>query len=87
MLDPGAGDAATVVAVTGVVFALYLVRAWGVAPFATILVLGAGIAAPSVFALRLLSDLLIAAALFWAVGRWEQARGGQSTGATSSVTP
>ncbi len=75
-----AGDVATTAATILAVFALYLVRAWGVAPFATVLALGAGIAAPGVFALCLLSDLLIAAALFWAVGRWERARGGQSTG-------
>ncbi len=80
MLDAGTGGADTVAVVTGVVFALYLVRAWGVAPFATVLALGAGIAAPGVFALRLLSDLLIAAILFWAVGRWEHAHAGQPAG-------
>ena len=79
MLDAGAGGAEAVVIATGVVFALYLVRVWGVAPFATVLALGAGIAAPGVFALRLLSDLLIAALLFWAVGRWARAHDSHHT--------
>ena len=77
LLEPGTGGVETVVVATGVVFALYLVRVWGVAPFATVLALGAGIAAPGVFALRLLSDLLIAALLFWAVGRWSRAHDGR----------
>ncbi len=69
-----ASDVATTAAMTLAVLALYLVRAWGVAPFATVLALDAGVGAPGVLALRLLSDLLLAAVLFWAVARWARSR-------------
>ena len=36
----------------GALFALYLVRAYGIAPFATLLALGAGVNLPGVIALR-----------------------------------
>ncbi len=52
MLDVGTGTLETTGTVVGVVFALFLVRAWGVAPFATLLALGHGLNAPSLLALR-----------------------------------
>ena len=68
------GDMATTAAMILAVFALYLVRAWGVAPFATVLALGAGVGAPGVLALRLLRDLVLASVLFWAVRLWARGR-------------
>ena len=47
MPDVGTGTLETTVIVAGVVFALFLVRAGGVAPFATLLALGHGVIAPS----------------------------------------
>jgi hypothetical protein len=42
MFESGGGGAVGLVGVVGLVFALYLVRAYGIAPFATLLALGAG---------------------------------------------
>ena len=80
MMPVDMGSAGTTVAVIATVFALYLVRAWGVAPFATILALDYGANALGVLVLRGLSDLLIAGGLFWAVGRWRAAHAGQESG-------
>lgn len=80
MLDVGAGTLQTTVTVTGVVFALFLVRAWGVAPYATLLALGHGLNAPSLLALRLLSDLLLVGLLALAIGRWARGREGRAPG-------
>ena len=70
MLVGGTGTLGATVAVVGVVFALFLVRAWGVAPYATLLALGHGFTAPSLLALRLLSDLLLAGPLALAIAGW-----------------
>jgi hypothetical protein len=80
MMPIDMGGAGTTVAVVVVVFALYLVRAWGVAPFATILALDYGANAFGVLVLRGLSDLLIAGGLFWAVGRWRATHTGHEPG-------
>ena len=83
MLSGGTGTLGTTVAVVGVVFALFLVRAWGVAPYAALLALGHGLDAPSLLALRLLSDLLLAGLLALAIGRWgrgPQGREGRAPG-------
>lgn len=74
------GDLAATAAVVGTVFALYLVRAWGVAAFATIMGLGGGLSAPGIFALRVASDLVIAAVLFAAVTYWTARRQGAEVG-------
>jgi hypothetical protein len=57
--------------VVGIVFALYLVRAYGIAPFATLMALGAGVNLPGVLALRAISDLAIAGILFLIIRRWQ----------------
>ncbi len=80
MLDVGTGTLETTGTVVGVVFALFLVRAWGVAPFATLLALGHGLNAPSLLALRLLSDLLLVGLLTLAISRWAKGREGRAPG-------
>ena len=70
----------TTFAVAGVVFALFLVRAWGVAPYAALLALGHGVDVPSLLALRLLSDLLLAGLLALAIDRWARGRAGGAPG-------
>ena len=80
MLDVGTGTLETTGTVVGVVFALFLVRAWGVAPFATLLALGHGLNAPSLLALRLLSDLLLVGLLTLAISRWAKGREGWAPG-------
>jgi hypothetical protein len=83
MLDVGTGTLETTGTVVGVVFALFLVRAWGVAPYATLLALGHGLSAPSLLALRLLSDLLLVGLFALAICRWvrgPRARGGRAPG-------
>ena len=77
MLDVGAGTLETTVTVVGVVFALFLVRAWGVAPYATLLALGHGVNAPTLLALRLLSDLLLVGLFALVIGRWARGAKGR----------
>jgi hypothetical protein len=80
MIEPGGDGAVGLVGVVGVVFALYLVRAYGIAPFATLLALGAGVNIAGVLALRAISDLAIAGLLYAAITRWQARHAGRELG-------
>jgi hypothetical protein len=80
MFEAGGGGAIEVVGVIGVVFALYLVRAWGIAPFATLMALGAGVNIAGVVALRAISDLAIAGLLYAVITRWQARQTGREIG-------
>jgi hypothetical protein len=64
----------------GVVFLLYLVRAHGVAPFATLLAFDAGMNLPGVVVLRAISDLAIAGLLYLGIIQWQRRFGQRPTG-------
>src|SRR5215218_1593462 len=80
MADSATGTLGTTLAVAGVVLALFLVRAWGVAPYAALLALGHGWNAPDLLALRLASDLLLVGLLAVALRGWARARGPRAPG-------
>ena len=73
-------DAAEVVGVVGIVFLLYLVRAYGIAPFATLLAFDAGLNLAGVLLLRAVSDLAIAWLLYLGIVCWQRARADRPAG-------
>jgi hypothetical protein len=64
----------------GVVFLLYLVRAHGVAPFATLLAFDAGMNLAGVVALRAVSDVAIAGLLYLGIVQWRRIFGDRPAG-------
>ena len=73
-------DAAEVVGVVGIVFLLYLVRAYGIAPFATLLAFDAGLNLAGVLLLRAVSDLALAWLLYLGIACWQRARDDRPVG-------
>lgn len=76
----GTGDAIGVAGTIGVVFLLYLVRAHGVAPFATLMAFDAGMNLAGVVVLRAISDVAIAGLLYLGICGWQRAFGGRPLG-------
>jgi hypothetical protein len=80
MFEPGGGGSVGLVEVVGLVFALYLVRAYGIARIATLPALGAGVNIVGVVALRAISDLALAGLLYAAITRWQARHAGRELG-------
>ncbi|MFN8516141.1 MAG: hypothetical protein U0841_26850 [Chloroflexia bacterium] len=80
MLQIGTGSLFQFAGAIGIVFLLYLVRAHGIAPFATLLAFDAGMNLAGVVVLRAVSDLAIAALLYLGIVQWQRIFGGRPAG-------
>jgi hypothetical protein len=83
MMQVGAGGVIQFAGAIGVVFLLYLVRAHGVAPFATLMAFDAGMNLAGVVVLRAISDVAIAGLLYLGIGQWQRLFGSRPAGRVS----
>jgi hypothetical protein len=80
MMEVSAGAALEFAGAIGIVFLLYLVRAHGVAPFATLMAFDAGMNLAGVVVLRAVSDVAIAGLLYLGITQWQRIFGSRPAG-------